>query len=423
MNPIAGCKQIPCLRSKEGISALVGGVAFTIATIALCYFLLTTQNTLTMTHLVSFSAIGGVAVAGLITFVLGIYFYDRKQKKVLDAADTREPTQTIHQKKKTPIHSVSTPYTENIRSSLPALFNSLEMLLTAYVKCYCKFQNTTHHNSDHISSSLELIHEQLDGFLQNPQEILQSALTFNACNLEPQAGMSALLKQSNAQIIKGLADQLILISLEKQILQAITSQADLTDKTLNKYIQNLKNSYKTDNYAIALSNLINHLYINAEVPQKLVDEWTVHIMPAFLDSWRELFFDSIVYSIEMFKRGFSPQGAFNNWTKKTAMKGFLILPGKSLLADKFMKRFIRNLPLVPQRQQALSKAALTLFEVFSTPYYYGTFEKGNFSENVKNITFSFDIPQVTGKSWKECIETYTTYFTALTQAFTNARPP
>src|SRR5271156_3596026 len=97
MSCINGDSPIPWnVDSKEFVCPLAGGLVFTIATAALSYFLISAPTAMSTSHIVSFTLLSVAVVAGFVTFVMGMYLYNRNQsQEVTDLVEDLENAKPV----------------------------------------------------------------------------------------------------------------------------------------------------------------------------------------------------------------------------------------------------------------------------------------------------------------------------------------
>src|ERR1700733_4056297 len=423
-------RSISCdFKSKEFVMVTAGGITFIVATIALAYFLISAPLACTMSHTVSYTLLSLVEVGSFASFVVGMYLRNYKQKQEL--ADCIEDLKNI---KPITIEAIalqetavtSLDYIQQVRQELPPLFSALAELLEAFIIGYWGRRPP---NLGQVRIAVDMIHTQVDSFLQHPQEILRVAIGIAAYNLIDEAKMGNLLLQLVSHVITQLPDMLLPPEagyetqgkLIKHILQVIVSQANIADRTLRERVRELKNAYKAMSeateveereekmsaYQVALIALVDVLFSKANLSADRINTWTAHLVPPFLEQWKGSLFQQISDSMMGIHEAFNENGIFNDGVMKTKIRFGTTFPSKFIYPE--IKAMIDASPLIPHRQAALQKAAETLIPVLIDPFYYGTFEANHpYRKKVQGILGSNDFvcPIVGKKTWKAHIDAY-----------------
>ena len=199
------------VNSKPFVFSVAGGIAFTVAAVALCCFMLTAQPSLATSHVVSYALIGAAGAAGLVSFMLGIYFYRKQQQEELaqfvQDIGTMQPI-TVDKLELPPSNVATLDYIEKVRKDLPPLFDSVGTFMLALNKGYYKLEGKNPPNETKITQVKDLMKKHIDEFLKNPKEVLRVAIGIVSFALLDEDKMGALLKKSNGQVLACLADAL-----------------------------------------------------------------------------------------------------------------------------------------------------------------------------------------------------------------------
>jgi hypothetical protein len=425
------------VQSKEFVCTVAGGVVFAVATVALCYFLLSAPSSLNLAHMVSFSLLSAATLSGLGTFAAGMYFYSKKQKQereefVQDLTNP-VPVEIEEEIDLGPVKISFLDYIADVRKDLPPLFDALQEFLQAFIIGYHNSEGRKVGNNSNMRKAFENIRAQIDSFLQNPEEVLRASIGIATFALVDENKIGPLLAK-RSQVIAKLADTLTpkdkysaQLPLIGRILRVIASRAELADEVLQSRILALQEAYKNmdaikdakkreekrGEYKIALLCLIDYLYEKAKkhITQEQINMWTSHLIPSFLDEWRGDLFSIIQSGMDKLKEAFKPKGIFHNKTYKRLLSTLGdTWAGKKVVYSK-IEEYMEAFPLPSNRKSALLDAAKSIYPEIINPFYHGTFDTSHvFCQRVTGIINALDTPKAQENTWKSYIDTYEQFF-------------
>lgn len=396
------------LKSREFIITATGGsvfVASMVALAALAYFLPAAMN---VQNIVSYSAAGTLMTAGFVCFVVGMVLNRKRQNAERDArieeilkADETPPTEPVDiEEVVVEVPKISyREYIGQVIVELNPLFNSIEHFLKALIIAKHK---SSPPNLTSVHHFVDVLKQEVNGFLQSPQEVLRVAINFATYAMTDLDKMGELLSRSDQEFLQGLPTVLSEVKDEdriqgellKEILTVIT-QGKGVSSPFQQGLQILRDTHgnlmkakrleermrggseedraraaalvsaKNSEYQAALSAVIDYLFSKTRIRPEWTDKWTSHLIPHFLDQWRSTLFPQLGENINgLGGAAFQAGGVFDNDAMLKQISPltwqFAQSLGRGQVKDT-LKGAMTLFPINDARKERLAEAAVPAF--------------------------------------------------------------